>query len=211
MIFSDLLLLTVFFEILAFLFGILNYKKIKNSKEKYFIYLLFYTFINELIGNYFIYFEKVNFSIIYQVFAIISFLFYNWWFNTILISSYQKLIIKLGSIIFIILSIYNLISYSWDEYHYTTFLYGAFILILSALFYFAQLLNDKEEIDVIYNLRFWITTGLLLFHVGMIPLTLFSEQFDGNNEIRIIILVTLNLILYACYSIGFILCKPIKD
>ncbi|WP_299835106.1 hypothetical protein [uncultured Tenacibaculum sp.] len=116
------------------------------------------------------------------------------------------------NLLFLIFSCYNLLKYRWDfAFHYSTFILGAFILVLSSLFYFSQLLNDKDEIDVKFNLKFWITTGLLLFYVGMIPLTIFSEQFDGNNEIRIVILVTLNLILYACYSIGFILCKPTKD
>ena len=73
--------------------------------------------------------------------------------------------------------------------------------------YFSELLNSNQVLNLKEKLSFWISTGLLLFNVGMVPLMVFSERFNANNELRIVILICLNAILYTCYSLGFIWSK----
>ena len=96
---------------------------------------------------------------------------------------------------------------SWSNYHVSTFIVGSVITVIASIFYFLELLNSNEVLKIKTSLRFWVATGLLLFNVGMVPFMVFSKQFNGYNEIRMTILISLNFILYTCYSLGFIWAK----
>lgn len=203
----DLVFLTTLFQLIALVLAWINFSKYRKSTEKWFLFFLIYTMVTELIGIYKAYYLKIYDLTVYHIFIIVSFLFYFFWYQKILEKTMQKNIVRGLSALFFIYGLYNLVTLSWDQYHYKTFILGAIINILASIFFFAQLLNDKKEIEVAHNLKFWIATGLLLFNVGMVPFMLFSEEFNAKSGTRTIILVTLNLILYGCYSLGFILCK----
>lgn len=205
--FTDLTLLVHLFEIIALITAIKYYGKYKNTTEKWFVFFLAYTVLTETVGVYVAYFLKEYDLTIYHIFIVVSFMFYFYWFQSILKSQNQQKIITALSILFFVYAVYNLSVLSWDNYHTKTFIVGAVINIIASIFFFSQLLNDKEEIEVQKNLKFWISTGLILFNVGMVPFMLFSQEFNANNETRTVIIVLLNFILYFCYSIGFILCK----
>lgn len=206
--FSDLVIVIPLFELVCFVISIFFYEKYKKTKERYFVFLLAYALLTELIGLYTAYIMKVNFTLVYNVYMILSFIFYFYWYESILESKKEKKYITVLGVLFLIVSIFNMVTKDNYNYHDSTFAVGAITIIIASLFFFTQLLNDKKEIEVKYNLKFWISTGLLLFNVGMVPLMLFSKQFNSNDEVRVVVLVVLNLILYSCYSIGFILNKP---
>lgn len=205
--FTDLTLLTYFFELIALFLAVLNYYKYKTTAEKWFLFFLLYTVVTETIGHYNSYVREVYDLTVYQVFLVVSFLFYFYWYFSILKSKLQRRVTLALGLVFLCYAIYNLIVLPWDNHHYKTFVLGAVINIIVSIFFFSQLLNDKKEIEVAHNLKFWIATGLLLFNVGMVPFMLFSEEFSAKSETRTVILVVLNFILYGCYSLGFILCK----
>ncbi|MEM7185050.1 MAG: hypothetical protein AAF466_00220, partial [Bacteroidota bacterium] len=100
-----------------------------------------------------------------------------------------------------------LIFQPWDIYHRYTFNTGALFVLILTVLHFYQLLNDDQVLIVKYKLSFWISTGLLLFSVGMIPLFSLSKYLDFQGAGYIITLVSLNVILYGCYIIGFIWTK----
>jgi hypothetical protein len=105
--------------------------------------------------------------------------------------------------VFIAVAIISLFLESWKEYHAFTFVVGAVFLLVLTLFHFHQLLNSDEVLIVKHKLSFWISTGLLLFYMGMIPLIFLIEYASIENINIIIILISLNLILYSLYIIGF--------
>ena len=209
--FSDLTLLINLFTLIAAIFASLYYKYYRESKEKYFLHFLWYTVITDTLGIYSVYYLKENWIVIYLVFVIVSFLFYFYWFHEILKSEKQKKIIKIFSILFICLSIYNLSTSSLYNFHFTTFIFGAIINIVISIFFFSQLLSDTTKIDVKENMQFWIATGLLLFNVGMVPIMIFSDLFNAYDQVRIIIFIILNFILYSCYTISFLWSKKEKS
>lgn len=195
------------FQVVAFLLAVWFYPCYKKTTEKIFVFFLGYTLLTELVGLYTAYVLKVNFTINHNVFIIVSFLVYFYWFYKILISKQQKKLVVVLSGVFLIVGIYNFVTQKHTNFHAITFIIGALGNIITSLLFFTQLLNDKLQIEVKHNLKFWIATGLLLFNVGMVPLMVFSEEFNAYNKLRIAILVVLNIILYTCYSLGFILCK----
>lgn len=205
--FTDLTILITVFEIITFFLVIKNYFKLKGTTEDYFLIFLAYTVITELLGFYSAYILKTNWNVIYNIYAIISYAFYFFWFYRILKSKKQKKILLMLGSAFLVLAIYGFLKLYLHNYHILTFIVGAIINIIASIFFFTQLLNDKEEIEVIHNLKFWISTGILLFNVGMVPFMLFSKEFSASSYTRTVILVILNFMLYGCYSLGFILCR----
>ena len=87
------------------------------------------------------------------------------------------------------------------------FVVGSLGLLVLILFHFYQLLNSNEVLIIKHKLSFWISTGLLLFYVGIIPLVLLTKTFAISTLSRNVILISLNIILYGCYIIGFIWTK----
>lgn len=205
--FYHLVFLGTILQPITLVIAIKNFYKYKKSSEKFFLYFIAYTFLTELVAIISWAVLGKNPTILHNIFINISFLFYFYWYYTILTSKKQKKIVLLLSAVFLIVGVYNFFTLKHNDFQAPTFVLGALINVVTSLLFFSQLLNDKAEIEVKHNLKFWIATGLLLFNSGMVPLMLFSEQFNAHNNIRTVILVVLNFILYTCYSLGFILCK----
>ena len=200
-----------FFELLCLIISWYSFNKYSLTNERFFPYFLTYVFFNELLGILLSFILGVDNNWIYNIYFFISFNFYFYWYYKIINSRILKNIILLFSVSFSLVALYFFVSLKWDYYHEFTFIFGAILTIFVTTFHFYELLNNNKVIVVNNNLSFWISTGLLMFNLGMVPLMFFSKIFNASNEVRILILISLNFFLYACYSIGFILCKPTKD
>lgn len=205
--FLHLLFITNFFELLAAILATVFYKKYAASKEKYFVYFLWYVVIGESIGTIFAWVFSIGNTWIYILISFINFLFYFFWYKSILENKKYKKIITLFTILFILIAVVDFSTQSWKQNHVMTYISGSIIIVITSFMYFSELLNSNEVLYIKNKLSFWIATGLLLFNVGMVPLIIFSETFNAHNELRIVIVVSLNVILYTCYSLGFIWCK----
>ena len=190
-------------ELLAAVFAGIHYKKYKNSNERYFLPFLWYTFLVEVGGAILGYiFDADNFWL-YNAFTITSFLFYFYWYYTILKRQVFRKVITLFTALFVVVAGISLFYQDWSEYHSYTFIAGALFVLVLILFHFYALLNSDEVLIVKYKLSFWISTALLLFNMGMIPLMFLTEYADLKDISYLIIMLSLNLILYGCYIIGF--------
>ncbi len=202
----ELIYIINIFEVTAVFLAIYHYKKYASTTEKYFLHFLIYMVFTEILG--FTYSKMLKPNIwIFIIYVFISFLFYFYWFYTILKKSIYKKFIVVSSFVFIAIAIYNMSTQSWMNYQISTFYTGAIISTIASVFFFSELLNSNKILSIKHSLRFWIATGLLLFNVGMIPFIAFSNDYKLYPELRNIILVVMNLILYTCYSLGFIWAK----
>jgi hypothetical protein len=194
-------------ELLAAVIASVTYKKYSESNEKYFLYFLWYTLLVELTGDLVGYaFSADNFWL-YNGFTITSFLFYFYWYYNILKRKRFKRTIVVFTVVFLLVAIYSLIYEDWSQYHSYTFITGASFVLVLTLFHFYKLLNSDEVLIVKYKLSFWISTALLLFYMGMIPLMFLTVYADLNDVSYLIIMLSMNLILYGCYIIGFLWTK----
>ena len=87
---------------------------------------------------------------------------------------------------------------------------GSVLTILLCLLYFVTLFKSEEFINYFKIPMFWIATGLLFFFVGDFIYYSFigyiiKYNLDKGGHIYLYIMVTLNLLLYCFFSIGF--CK----
>jgi hypothetical protein len=194
----------VFFEFVAATFATIHFKKYRFSKEKYFIYFLWYTFLTELTSSILGWCFQYNFVVAFIIYDFVSFLFYMFWFYSILNKKLNKKVIYFMGSFFIIVAVLDFIFQDWQTTNKYTFICGAFIIIISSLLYFSELLKSDKILYLKSELGFWIAIGLLLFNVGFVPIEIFKDTFNSISETRIVITICLNIILYTCYSLGFI-------
>jgi len=187
--------------------AVISYHKYRLSHERYFLFFLWYVFLLECVGAVMGDILKIDNTALYNVYTITSMLFYFFWYHSILKKkSYKKIVLFFG-VLLIIVAFFNMWIEPWDVYHSYTFLTGALCLLVLTLFHFNQLLNSNEVLKIKYKLSFWISTALILFHVGMIPL-FFLAKYTGIDGLKyLIILLSLNFVLYGCYIVGFLWTK----
>ncbi|PKA82287.1 hypothetical protein ATE92_0415 [Ulvibacter sp. MAR_2010_11] len=202
-----LLYIITLLELLAAIMATIHFKKYRASYEKYFLFFMWYTFLVDLTGGLIGDVFLMNNAWLYNAFIITSFLFYfNWYYTILRRSNFKKAVIAF-TIIFSVVALFNLFFVSWKAYHSYTFFTGAAFLLVLTLFHFHQLLNSNEVLIVKHKLSFWISTGLLLFYMGMIPLIYLLKYIGIEHLSYLFILISLNVILYGCYTIGFIWTK----
>ncbi|MDD7887307.1 hypothetical protein [Flavivirga sp. 57AJ16] len=189
-------------ELIAAVFALVHYKKYVNSSERYFLLFLWVTFFIDAILGPLSIFLKLDNTWLYYGYTGISFLFYYWWYHTILMERLYKIIIKVLSVIFTVLYALNSLNV---ELHQYSFIIGASFLLIFAGFHLHQLFNSDYTLKIKHKLSFWITIALVLFNIGMLPFILLSKYFNVwiNNLAFTSIFFILNMILYSCYIIGF--------
>jgi hypothetical protein len=205
---------------ITLILSLVYYKKYFNTVLKYFPILIAYTFLNELLGNLVRYSEYFSFfaqsehtysnSFIYNIFDIIFFgyFFYVYW--RLSQSKRIKNLIVFFAIIALLANIINAIFY--DPMEIALFYANAvscWILVAFSIQYLNQLRPHLKWKVQRYNLMFWISIGLVLFHL-FFPFLFITGylkpevwyKFNLQTIVRILI-----IIMYALFSIGFIVSR----
>jgi len=205
--------------------AITRYRKYYDTPLKYFPIFILYTFINETLGG--IIRLNQNFSLhisdfyldnnwmIYNIYDIVVhlYLFYAFW-SFINNKKYKKFILY-GSVLYILVSIINLFFQNFmlqpQTYAYTT---AGLVLICVILFYYLNQKSDSRPFFGNRDLLSWIGAGLLIFYSGYLPIIFIRFyntllHVDESIYLRKIHL-SLIIIMYICFIIGFIKMKRIK-
>lgn len=196
------------FEILAVILGFLFYKNYKNNDIKYFSYFLIYTIITEFIGIYMASVLHIKNHLPFNVYIVVSFLFYFILFYRIFKKSLPRKLIKLFVFSFVLFYLFELFVIKKSMTHQLlsySFVVGAMFLVIILILFIIEIINNEKIIFNVKNsLIFWISIGLLLFHIGAIPIFI-GKEFLNYNQLHFQILTFLNIVMYGCFSLGFIL------
>ncbi len=194
-------------QLIAAIVGVLNYKKLVFYREKYFLLLLWYTFIVEAVNLILNTCFLINLEWWHGIYSVISFLFYFYWYYNVLEKKLVKRIVVFFIVLFTSITLLTYIFPKELSNQGYSFITGAISLLVLTFFHFYQLLSSNEILVVKNKLSFWVSTGLLLFYMGIIPLILLSKYLVIEGMSKTIILLSLNIILYGCYIIGFLWAK----
>ncbi|WP_165605831.1 hypothetical protein [Flavivirga aquatica] len=84
---------------------------------------------------------------------------------------------------------------------------------MAIAFYFTEILNTNKVLYVDKNLLFWISIGLLLYHIGKIPTRIMRNYYEEipNFENIFIAESILSIIMNICFIIGFICSEKDKQ
>ena len=110
--------------------------------------------------------------------------------------------------IYVAMLIYSLLHQSiLKEFMTTSFVGGVIIIIICSLLFCMEILNSNKILNLQSNLPFFITVGLLIFHVGILPLILLQQHLNIGMLSFIIVSSILNWICAVCYILGFVWTK----
>jgi hypothetical protein len=182
---------------------------------RYFSYFLLFSFLAESFGiawprklYRFTSFSRSN-QWFYTIFHFASYLFYCWFFFRVLKLPRIKRAIRVLAFIYILVAIINFI-FIQGPLQLNTFsdLLACFIMVFLSIAYYYQLLNDREVVLLQRDPLFWISTGLLIYHLGsMMGLFLINVMNAISNEKARDILFIIQfsaVVMYINYSIAFL-------
>lgn len=180
--------------------AIYYWKNYKNTALWIFMPFLVYSFLNEFSALIMTLFTNYRVRPLYNIYSVISFFVYLYYFDRLLKINFWKLPIV---IIFLITLYFDVLNNSWyGLYKDIVFVIAVMILVFSVIFY-GRLLKSEQVIHYKKLPEFWIIMGLLLFYLAFIPLTAVVGLGYKILPTYYIAINILNYTLYCCYIIGF--------
>lgn len=202
---------------LAVLVSLIKYPKYYNTPLNLFPVLLMYTLITELLGyltkNYEIYnisiflaFEEHN-VIIYNIYNIIFFIFFFYVYWSYIDNQKYKDHIRYGSILFLVISVVNLLFQSFKMESQTySYLAGGLLTIYFTILFFLDQKKIKKPQDYRLTSLKWFSIGLFIYYVGYLPIKAsryYNYLYNINEYMHLRrIHLLLVCILYSCFIIG---------
>ncbi len=208
---------TIPLYLFTWIIAVVRYRTYFDTVLKYFPIFIIYTFFTELLGyfvkhsNEFQFFAEEHYSwhnvIIYNIYSIVSFLFFYYIYWTILKSvqykkwvTYATATALLGYVISMFLQ---------DPFHsnlyYADLAASIFLLIIIGL-YFKEKREEPKTYPMTQNLLFWISVGLFIFHLFFPFIFLAAYEAPGfYAEYRLHkLLMVLIVLMYTLFIVGFL-------
>lgn len=161
----------------------------------------------KIVDIYYYGFKLFNTDIYYNLYSIINFIFFLQFYKLLSKNKRNKKIFSIltylfiGFVLFDVFILKNSLSNALNIY---TLIIGSIFLLITLILFLIEILNNEKIIFNIYkSFVFWISVGLLLFFIGIIPIMIFRD-FLNYNSTYAIILVSLNVIMYGSFIIGMI-------
>lgn len=143
--------------------------------------------------------------VVYNLLSIITFSGYSYIFFKHISDEKYKSIVKVLSILYLLSVLTNTWHVSiFDKSHQFSYIVGGINMILFPVMYFLSILNNSKFLNFKQDLVFWISTGLLLFYVGYMPIKL-SRYFFSIHANPFFILMQVQILLVIIMNFCFIL------
>ena len=208
------------FYMIIWLVAMARYNTYFDTPLKYYPMYLMYTFLTELLG-YFIKFHdefqvvsdgEHNWYnvIIYNIYAVISFLFFYYIYWRIVQNKKYKEWIKIGA--GICLASYIVSLFFQDPFYsnlYYADLIASMILLVNIGFYFKEKWMEPSSYPMKDNLMFWMSLGLAIFHIFFPFLHIIGYEAPEiwiNYNFRDILKILI-LIMYGSFLLGVLIHK----
>ena len=219
-------------ELLAAIAGTYYIRKNQDTLliNKYLVYFLWYTFISEVIASYGViayfsnygYFGFIKDTIfertfwLYNIYLLLFYSFFIYYFNELLVSNSLKKVIKIVLFVLLIVGVIHLIydNLLFKDNSLYIIIVGSFFLLLTIIVFYFSLLKSDRILNLRKYLPIYVSLGILVFSFCIIPLDIFFNYFNTNNNIyiklRINILLFINIFMYSTFIIGFLVCAKNK-
>ncbi|CAL2102770.1 conserved membrane protein of unknown function [Tenacibaculum sp. 190130A14a] len=194
--------------IFSFLIYLLYFKKKKVDSINYFVLFLFCMFFFDALGLLFFDFGYNN-----SLYNLLSLLEFNVLFVFYLKISQDQLTkktIKSTIVVYNLILIVSSMYYGMDvfsiKYNTIAPLFGALLIAIVLLLYLREILLSEEILNYKNNVFFWITTGLLLYYLGTMPLTAIFNLMKSGSSFYFLykIQYVLTIIMHGCFILGLL-------
>ncbi|MEM6718771.1 MAG: hypothetical protein AAF611_05640 [Bacteroidota bacterium] len=201
---------SLYLGVLTAIIATVTFHKYKNSFLKYILFFLWYVAINEFVGlivkNHT---ENNHNDIVYNIYGIVSLVFFLTIYRHFLEKKKFKKYISFFIVSCIILYIVSAFFIDFMKNILTiAYLYGSLTLTISIVFYFIEILNSERILVISRDILFWISIGLFIFQMGIIPFMIIREYYIEFVLLKLNIISLLYYVLIyvlnICYITGFI-------
>lgn len=175
----------------------------------FFRYILIYIICTETLGEIIPTYSDISNYFIYNIYSIVIYFLYIQLTSILIKTVVFRKVLNYFSIMLILFFIADNL---WNRNFFTeiqmnTYFLGAIFLIISVAGFLYEIINT-DKIVIFYKLRsFWVSMGLLLFYVPLIPVIVCFKSELLNVDIRFILTLTLNFIMHFCFIISFLCTK----
>lgn len=211
---------TIPLYLVAWIISVVRYKRYYDTVLKYFPVFIIYTFLTELLGYFikhtdeFQFFSDYRYAwhniIIFNIYSVVSFLFFYYIYWKILKNEKHKVQVKYASVIAILGYLVSLLFQ--NPFHiglYWADLVASLALLYCIRLYFVEKRTEQSYYSMRDNLMFWVSIGLFIFHI-FFPF-IFIAAYDWPifyYEYRLHeFLMILIVIMYLFFIAGFLLGK----
>jgi hypothetical protein len=205
------------FEFVAFILGIIFWKKVKHSYWKWFVFycglILFIELFAKFIG-YGLKNPKLNSDLYFFIGIPVQFIFFSWLFYKWFEKPKDKLLPVMGLIIYLLSWITDLLFLRHQRMWFSSFSYtvGNLAMVLMVTLFFLRFVNSNEILKYKQSNMFWVCLGLLVFYLGTLPFYGLRNYLYQNYKSVFYpywdISFILGCIMYVFFSFSFIWGKP---
>ncbi|WP_369995412.1 hypothetical protein [Winogradskyella sp.] len=214
------------FELLAAFAGFYHLSKNKNSRLRPLVYFLVITVFVEAIGSYRNFYGKLEFldiligtkfefnAWLYNAYLILSLFFYQKFYLSIVENDRNKKIIKTLIILSVFVVGFDLYISGASYFKRNleiSFIWTTFTVFVCVVIYFYEVLLSDKVLKFYNSALFYISIGLLIWWLVLPPMIVYMPLYKTTNpglvNMRTYIFVASNIILYGCYTFGFLWSK----
>ena len=221
-------ILTKLVVLAAAVSGLFNYKKFKGTVVAKFIVFLVFVFFIEIIATYPRYLISLNKYHLLDGLLIRenhwwyalawttgSALFFSYYYRTIVKTKTLKIVLKYLFWIMVFTVIVTAIvdyTYIFSSFPVAIEIVSFFVVVLSALIYFIDVLQSDTILKFYKSIHFYISCAVLFWWLVTTPL-IFYQEYHSNVDWNYIILkwqilLFANIFMYITFTIALLWCKP---
>lgn len=208
--FVKILLILYFSSILIYTYH--YFKKSFDIKLGYFIGYLFFMLLFELTAQLVKYTLKLDNVLVYNILTFLEFNCLLLFIRGILyFMSTKKLLIGLTvafNVIYALSTIYYIVLRNYLQiYNEIASVSGSFLVTIAIFLFFKDFINSDKISNFKKSLSFWISSGLLIYYLGTIPITSimnYMQSINDKAEVRFLfnIQYVLVALMYSIFIFG---------
>ena len=174
-----------------------------------FSFYLLYDCISQTYGQY-LALHKVNTILFSNLTTIVSFCFYIYLMRVIIRSTKAKRILLYCLVAFPLISAINIFLVQKSGVFQTmTYSLGCLLIVGTCIYYFWELFQSKNYINLAREPAFWICSGLLFYYTCLFPeygLVNYISTDRAVIQVLVVVLDFVGILLYLSFTIAF-LCR----
>ncbi|SDQ53647.1 hypothetical protein [Flagellimonas zhangzhouensis] len=164
------------FYLIVWIVAMARYSTYYDTPLKYYPMYLMYTFLTEVLGyliKYFEEFQVVNVEkyswynvLIFNIYSVIAFMFFYYVYWLVLKQKHNKKWIVIGAAV--TLTSYGISLFFQDPFYsnlYYADMIASFVLLFNIWLYIKEKKQEDSPYPMKYNLMFWTSLGLGVFHI----------------------------------------------
>lgn len=176
-----------------------------NKFDRYFQLAMGVFILTEIIGIYVIDIYGRNFWV-YNCHVPIVFVIYGLMYISVIQTKSSVRIIKFLIALLVALAFFlNVPATTFlEKYNIQVFLFGVVLILVFIFLYLRELLTNDKLLEYYRMRSFWISIGLIIFYVPILPVFVSMEKRLITPEVREIILYVLNILMHFSFLIAYI-------